>query len=52
MLRLGYSGEEMAAHGFRAMASALLNESGKWSADAIERALAHRDTNGARGCSL
>jgi len=41
--RLGYSGEEMTAHGFRAMASTLLNESGKWSPDAIERALAHKD---------
>ena len=41
--RLGYSGDEMTAHGFRAMASTLLNESGKWSPDAIERALAHGD---------
>ncbi|WP_126176985.1 tyrosine-type recombinase/integrase [Tsuneonella rigui] len=40
--RLGYSGDEMTAHGFRAMASTLLNESGKWSPDAIERALAHK----------
>lgn len=39
--RLGYTTTEMTAHGFRAMASTLLNESGKWSADAIERALAH-----------
>ena len=39
--RLGYASDEMTAHGFRAMASTLLNESGKWSADAIERALAH-----------
>lgn len=39
--RLGYSGGEMTAHGFRAMASTLLNESGKWNPDAIERALAH-----------
>jgi len=36
--RIGYVGNEMTAHGFRAMASTLLNESGKWSADAIERA--------------
>ena len=36
--RLGYSGEEMTSHGFRALASTLLNESGKWSPDAIERA--------------
>jgi integrase len=41
--RLGYSGDEMTAHGFRAMASTLLNECGKWSPDAIERALAHKD---------
>lgn len=47
--RLGYSGKEMTAHGFRAMASTLLNESGKWSPDAIERALAHKDSNATRG---
>jgi integrase len=47
--RLGYSGDEMTAHGFRSMASSLLNESGKWSPDAIERALAHRDGNAVRG---
>lgn len=41
--RLGFTGDEMTAHGFRAMASTLLNESGKWSSDAIERALAHKD---------
>lgn len=39
--RLGYGHDEMTAHGFRAMASTLLNESGKWNPDAIERALAH-----------
>lgn len=42
--RMGYSGDEMTAHGFRSTASTLLNESGKWSPDAIERALAHVDT--------
>ena len=47
--RLGYTGNEMTAHGFRATASTLLNESGKWSVDAIERSLAHRDTNAIRG---
>jgi len=46
--RLGYSTDEMTAHGFRAMASELLNESGKWHPDAIERALAHGDTNKVR----
>ena len=46
--RMGFDAEEMTAHGFRAMASTLLNESGKWSRDAIERALAHRDTDQVR----
>jgi integrase len=46
--RLGYTGDEMTAHGFRAMASTLLNESGKWSSDAIERALAHKDKDAVR----
>lgn len=39
--RMGYSKTEATAHGFRASASSLLNESGKWSADAIEAELAH-----------
>lgn len=39
----------MTAHGFRSMASTLLNESGKWSPDAIERALVHKDRNAVRG---
>ncbi len=47
--RMGYSGKEMTAHGFRALASTLLNESGKWSADAIERALAHDTSSTVRG---
>lgn len=47
--RMGYTGEEMTAHGFRAMASTLLNESGKFHPDAIERALAHRDRDVIRG---
>ena len=46
--RLGYSGKEMTAHGFRSTASTLLNECGKWSADAIERALSHKDGNSIR----
>lgn len=46
--RLGYSSDQMTAHGFRAMASTLLNESGKWSPDAIERALAHGDADKVR----
>lgn len=46
--RLGYSGSEMTAHGFRAMASTLLNETGKWHPDAIERQLAHVEGNAVR----
>ena len=45
---MGYSSDEMTAHGFRAMASTLLNESGKWHPDAIERALAHGDSDKVR----
>jgi integrase len=46
--RLGYTGDEMTAHGFRTMASSLLNESGKWNPDAIERALSHAEKNQVR----
>jgi integrase len=46
--RLGYATDEMTAHGFRAMASTLLNESGRWNPDAIERALAHGDSDKVR----
>lgn len=34
---LGYTGDEMTGHGFRTVASTLLNEDGTWRADAIER---------------
>ncbi|MBT0958664.1 tyrosine-type recombinase/integrase [Alphaproteobacteria bacterium KMM 3653] len=46
--RMGYSGEEMTAHGFRASFSTLANESGLWNPDAIERALAHVEKNEVR----
>jgi integrase len=46
---MGFGADEMTAHGFRSLASTLLNESGKWHPDAIERALAHRDTDKVRG---
>jgi len=39
--RLGFTSDEMTSHGFRATASTLLNESGKWAPDAIEAELAH-----------
>jgi integrase len=47
--RLGYPSDEMTTHGFRATASTLLNESGKWNMDAIERALAHGHSDAVRG---
>lgn len=46
--RLKYSSDQMTAHGFRSTASTLLNESGKWNPDAIERALSHADANQVR----
>jgi len=39
--RMGFKKDEATAHGFRATASTFLNESSPFSADAIERALAH-----------
>ena len=42
-----YTNDDMTAHGFRAMASTRLNEMG-WSADVIERQLAHSDNNAVR----
>lgn len=45
--RLGYAKEEMTAHGFRSMASTLLNEMG-WHRDAIERQLAHAERDAVR----
>ena len=46
--RMGYSGEEMTSHGFRATFSTIANESGLWHPDAIERALAHVERNEVR----
>ncbi len=45
--RLGYTKDEMTGHGFRSMASTLLNEQG-WNRDAIERQLAHAERNSVR----
>ncbi|GAB7555167.1 integrase arm-type DNA-binding domain-containing protein [Novosphingobium sp. 11B] len=45
---LGFGQEEMTAHGFRAMAATLLNETGQFNPDAIERQLAHMENNGVR----
>jgi integrase len=46
--RLGFSKDQMTGHGFRSAASSMLNESGLWSADAIERQLAHVDADSVR----
>ena len=45
--RMGYESHEMTTHGFRSMASTLLNELG-WNRDAIERQLAHSERNSIR----
>lgn len=45
--RMGYAKDEMTGHGFRSMASTLLNEQG-WNRDAIERQLAHAERDGVR----
>lgn len=47
--RMDYAADVVTAHGFRATFSTLANESGKWQPDAIERALAHGDSNAVRG---
>jgi integrase len=45
--RLGYAKDEITGHGFRSMASTLLNEQG-WNRDAIERQLAHGERDAVR----
>jgi integrase len=46
--RLGYAKDEMTGHGFRAMAATRLNEMGRWNPDAIERQLAHAESDKVR----
>jgi len=45
---MGYSKDQMTAHGFRHMASTLLHESRKWRSEVIERQMAHADRNSIR----
>ena len=47
--RMGFGSDVVTAHGLRSTASTLLNESGKWHPDAIERALAHGHSDQTRG---
>jgi integrase len=44
---MGYTKEQMTAHGFRAIASTNLNEQG-WNSDVIELSLAHAERNAVR----
>ena len=46
--RLGYSKNQMTAHGFKGMASTRLNEMGCWNPDAIERQLANQESDDVR----
>jgi integrase len=46
--RLGYGSDQMSTHGFRSMASTRLNEMGRWNPDAIERQLAHQESDDVR----
>lgn len=46
--RMGYTTDEVTAHGFRATAAVRLNEMGRWNPDAIERQLAHQEPNAVR----
>lgn len=46
--RMGFTKEDMTAHGFRSMASTRLNESHLFHADAIERQLAHGERDSVR----
>jgi integrase len=48
LYRLGYKGK-MTGHGFRAVASTILNETGHFKSDVIERQLAHCERNEVRG---
>jgi len=45
---LGYAEDDMSGHGFRTLASTLLNEQG-WDPDAIERQLSHNEEDEVRG---
>ncbi len=47
LYRMGYH-QRATTHGFRALASTVLNESGHWRPDAIERQLAHKERNAVR----
>ena len=47
LYRMGYH-SRATTHGFRSVASTILNESEKWHPDAVERQLAHVESNKVR----
>ncbi|WP_054176372.1 integrase arm-type DNA-binding domain-containing protein [Citrobacter sp. CtB7.12] len=50
---IGYDTKtDICGHGFRAMACSALNESGRWSKDAIERQMSHRERNNVRAAYI
>lgn len=50
---IGYDTKtEVCGHGFRTMACSALNESGRWSKDAIERQMSHRERNNVRAAYI
>jgi integrase len=48
MRAMGFTQDEVTAHGFRSSFSTLANKSGLWPYDAIERQLAHQDASDVR----
>lgn len=50
---IGYDTQtDICGHGFRTMACSALNESGRWSKDAIERQMSHRERNNVRAAYI
>lgn len=50
---IGYDTKtEICGHGFRTMACSALNESGRWSKDAIERQMSHHERNNVRAAYI
>ncbi|EMM6516274.1 integrase arm-type DNA-binding domain-containing protein [Enterobacter ludwigii] len=50
---IGYNTQtDICGHGFRTMACSALNESGRWSKDAIERQMSHRERSNVRAAYI
>lgn len=50
--RIGFAKEVVSSHGFRTSFTTMASESGRWSFDAIERALSHEEENKTRRAYL